>query len=166
MVLTQLWRKFTLALLAMAWCFWLVSNYTQTSPTSTPNYSFLSSLHWFLVKHAGHDHALSHFMVHAVATAEDVESLDQALRKREMISSRLLLNVFVYEMPAKFTTDLLWLFHNTLKETVNVTSNGSPVHRLIEQVCSFFTHNCLNSIQHRGLYLTCIYMLPIVWEKR
>ncbi|KAL9253870.1 putative arabinosyltransferase ARAD1 [Drosera capensis] len=41
--------------------------------------------------------------------------------------------VYVYEMPAKFTYDLLWLFRNTCKETDNLTSNGSPVHRLIEQ---------------------------------
>lgn len=44
------------------------------------------------------------------------------------------LNIYVYEMPAKFTTDLLWLFHNSLDQTVNLTSNGSPVHRLIQQV--------------------------------
>ncbi|CAA7038508.1 unnamed protein product [Microthlaspi erraticum] len=41
--------------------------------------------------------------------------------------------VYVYEMPRKFTYDLLWLFHNSYKETSNLTSNGSPVHRLIEQ---------------------------------
>ena len=44
------------------------------------------------------------------------------------------IRVYVYEMPAKFTYDLLWLFRNTYKETSNHTSNGSPVHRLIEQV--------------------------------
>lgn len=43
------------------------------------------------------------------------------------------IRVYVYEMPAKFTYDLLWLFRNTYKETSNRTSNGSPVHRLIEQ---------------------------------
>ncbi|MCL7033521.1 hypothetical protein MKW94_005702 [Papaver nudicaule] len=43
------------------------------------------------------------------------------------------LKVYVYEMPAKFTYDLLWLFRNTYKDTSNLTSNGSPVHRLIEQ---------------------------------
>lgn len=42
--------------------------------------------------------------------------------------------VYVYEMPRKFTYDLLWLFRNSYKETSNLTSNGSPVHRLIEQV--------------------------------
>ncbi|KAG5555245.1 hypothetical protein RHGRI_012695 [Rhododendron griersonianum] len=33
----------------------------------------------------------------------------------------------------KFTYDLLTLFRNTYRETSNLTSNGSPVHRLIEQ---------------------------------
>lgn len=42
--------------------------------------------------------------------------------------------VYVYEMPSKFTCDLLKLFRDTYKETTNLTSNGSPVHRLIEQV--------------------------------
>lgn len=78
-----------------------------------------------------------------------VESDDDDPRKLEsMVSERenRLLNedpgyptefpvkVYVYEMPKKFTFDLLWLFHNTYKETSNATSNGSPVHRLIEQV--------------------------------
>lgn len=43
------------------------------------------------------------------------------------------IRVYVYEMPSKFTYDLLWLFRNSYKETSNLTSNGSPVHRLIEQ---------------------------------
>ncbi|KAG6400702.1 hypothetical protein SASPL_137544 [Salvia splendens] len=43
------------------------------------------------------------------------------------------IRVYVYDMPSKFTYDLLWLFHSTYKETTNLTSNGSPVHRLIEQ---------------------------------
>lgn len=44
------------------------------------------------------------------------------------------IRVYVYDMPSKFTYDLLWLFQSTYRETVNLTSNGSPVHRLIEQV--------------------------------
>jgi hypothetical protein len=44
------------------------------------------------------------------------------------------LQVYVYEMPSKFTCDLLKLFRDTYKETTSLTSNGSPVHRLIEQV--------------------------------
>lgn len=69
---------------------------------------------------------------------DDVRKLDEMVFERE---NRLLdedpvypVKVYVYEMPKKFTFDLLWLFHNTYKETSNATSNGSPVHRLIEQV--------------------------------
>lgn len=65
--------------------------------------------------------------------------LDELVWRRETerlytnsISS--VVNVYVYEMPDKFTYDLLELFWTTYKETVNLTSNGSPVHRLIEQV--------------------------------
>ncbi|CAO2171821.1 unnamed protein product [Urochloa humidicola] len=36
-------------------------------------------------------------------------------------------------MPSKFTYDLLRLFRDSYRETGNLTSNGSPVHRLIEQ---------------------------------
>ncbi|PPD96307.1 hypothetical protein GOBAR_DD06652 [Gossypium barbadense] len=43
------------------------------------------------------------------------------------------IRVYVYQMPNKFTYNLLWLFRNTYRETSNLTSNGSPVHRLIEQ---------------------------------
>jgi hypothetical protein len=72
---------------------------------------------------------------------DDVRKLDEMVFERE---NRWLnedpgypvefpIKVYVYEMPKKFTFDLLWLFHNTYKETSNATSNGSPVHRLIEQ---------------------------------
>jgi hypothetical protein len=44
------------------------------------------------------------------------------------------LRVYVYEMPRKFTYDLLRLFRDSYRQTDNLTSNGSPVHRLIEQV--------------------------------
>lgn len=73
---------------------------------------------------------------------DDVMKLDEMVFERE---NRWLnedpgyplgfpIKVYAYEMPKKFTFDLLWLFHNTYKETSNATSNGSPVHRLIEQV--------------------------------
>lgn len=72
---------------------------------------------------------------------EDGRKLDDSIWKNE--NQRLYdepfypafspLKVYVYEMPSKFTYDLLWLFRNTYKETSNLTSNGSPVHRLIEQ---------------------------------
>lgn len=73
-----------------------------------------------------------------------VAELDGAIWRRE--AERLYENpfdpkvvrVYVYEMPRRFTYDLLWLFRNTYKETTNLTSNGSPVHRLIEQVWFLF----------------------------
>ncbi|KAL5220880.1 hypothetical protein ABZP36_025593 [Zizania latifolia] len=43
------------------------------------------------------------------------------------------LRVYVYEMPSKFTYDLLRLFRDSYRETTNLSSNGSPVHRLVEQ---------------------------------
>lgn len=73
-----------------------------------------------------------------VADGEADKRFDDLIWKRETErlyeASSSVLRVFVYEMPAKFTYDLLWLFRNTYKETSNLTSNGSPVHRLIEQV--------------------------------
>lgn len=71
----------------------------------------------------------------------DIKKLDDLVSKREIESvyedpyypASLPLRVYVYDMPKKFTLDLLWLFSNTYKETSNLTSNGSPVHRLIEQ---------------------------------
>lgn len=72
-----------------------------------------------------------------VADGEADKRFDDLIWKRETErlydASSSVLRVFVYEMPAKFTYDLLWLFRNTYKETSNLTSNGSPVHRLIEQ---------------------------------
>lgn len=76
----------------------------------------------------------------AISTAR-IKDLDIAMGKRETLdlltqsSMHQPLKVYVYDMPSKFTYDLLRLFQETYKETVNLTSNGSPVHRLIEQVC-------------------------------
>ncbi|MBA0647052.1 hypothetical protein Goklo_014963, partial [Gossypium klotzschianum] len=71
----------------------------------------------------------------------DVRRLDERKFVKEMEWLRgdpyypmsMPVRVYVYEMPSKFTYDLLWLFRNTYRETSNITSNGSPVHRLIEQ---------------------------------
>lgn len=74
----------------------------------------------------------------AISTAR-IKDLDIAMGKRETLdlltqsSMHQPLKVYVYDMPSKFTYDLLRLFQETYKETVNLTSNGSPVHRLIEQ---------------------------------
>lgn len=77
------------------------------------------------------------------ADAVSVRKLDDSIWWRESVrisgdsyypAASMPIRVYVYEMPSKFTYDLLWLFRNTYKETSNLTSNGSPVHRLIEQV--------------------------------
>jgi hypothetical protein len=107
-------------LLCTPWIIWLAAEYYYTHDqglltTVQPEYSFLASLHGFLLKHANEN------------TAEERLSREESALK-----------VYVYEMPAKFTTDLLWLFHDSLEQTANLTSNGSPVHRLIEQVLTVY----------------------------
>lgn len=59
-----------------------------------------------------------------------MRALDEAMLKREESD---VVRVYVYKMPNKFTYDLLRLFQSTYRETENLTSNGSPVHRLIAQ---------------------------------
>ncbi|MQM16657.1 hypothetical protein Taro_049615 [Colocasia esculenta] len=110
---------------------------------SPPEYSFVVSLENFLASRPSTSQVVPDL------TGEDggdaaVEALDGAVSSREADelfgggasgpwSALSVVRVYVYEMPAKFTYDLLRLFHDTYKETVNLTSNGSPVHRLIEQ---------------------------------
>ncbi|XP_026427059.1 probable arabinosyltransferase ARAD1 isoform X2 [Papaver somniferum] len=111
------------------------------NPEIKPELSFVTSLEKFLTYRSRtknlHDDT-------AVANEESVKKLDELIWKNEMervyedqfdsaSSISNVLKVYVYEMPAKFTYDLLWLFRNTYKDTSNLTSNGSPVHRLIEQ---------------------------------
>ncbi|ONM37078.1 Exostosin family protein [Zea mays] len=99
------------------------------NPSATT--SFLASLDRFLSD------------PHPSASAAAPVELDAAIRVQE--DARLygdptwpapaagLLRVYVYEMPSKFTYDLLRLFRDSYRDTDNLTSNGSPVHRLIEQ---------------------------------
>lgn len=119
----------------------------NNQPNLTPNfdYSFVDSLELFLKKRG--NRGSSHLPDDTVGdqAAEDeqqVRKLDDLIWRTE--TARLYddghdslfslpVRVYVYEMPDKFTYDLLWLFLNTYKETSNLTSNGSPVHRLIEQ---------------------------------
>ncbi|CAL4973507.1 unnamed protein product [Urochloa decumbens] len=101
------------------------------SSSTTTTTSFLASLDSFL--------AAPHPSDSAAAPGD----LDAAIRAQE--EARLYgdpawptpaagpLRVYVYEMPSKFTYDLLRLFRDSYRETDNLTSNGSPVHRLIEQ---------------------------------
>ncbi|XP_056858930.1 probable arabinosyltransferase ARAD1 isoform X2 [Raphanus sativus] len=107
------------------------SSLSHPNPTET---SFVASLEQFLIHKAPK-------LTFGDDTVRGGESHDDDLRKLDEMENRLLnedptgfpVKVYVYEMPKKFTVDLLWLFHNTYKETSNATSNGSPVHRLIEQ---------------------------------
>ncbi|XP_024539759.1 probable arabinosyltransferase ARAD1 [Selaginella moellendorffii] len=94
-------------------------------PGSAPDRSFLSSLDRFLERGLG---ARSRLSVPWTGSAED---LDRGMEDRARSSQ--VLRVYVYDMPEKFTLQLLRLFRDTYKETANLTSNGSPVHRLIEQ---------------------------------
>ncbi|KAH7284728.1 hypothetical protein KP509_34G068200 [Ceratopteris richardii] len=70
---------------------------------------------------------------------QKIKDLDSAIAEGESLDLLRVwglnrpLRVYVYEMPRKFTYDLLRLFLDTYEETSNLTSNGSPVHRLIEQ---------------------------------
>ena len=115
-----------------------ISNPNQSDRTET---SFVASLEQFLI-HKAPKLSIRDDTVHGESDDDDPRKLDEMVFERE---NRLLnedpvypvgypVKVYVYQMPKKFTFDLLWLFRNTYKETSNATSNGSPVHRLIEQV--------------------------------
>ncbi|KAI4388034.1 hypothetical protein MLD38_000410 [Melastoma candidum] len=107
-------------------------------PSAKPETSFLVSLEDFLARHQPSSREDT-----ARATADDavVARFDESVSKREELKlpeelhypMALPVRVYVYEMPRKFTYDLLKLFSNTYRDTTNLTSNGSPVHRLIEQ---------------------------------
>ncbi|XP_048602376.1 probable arabinosyltransferase ARAD1 [Brassica napus] len=114
-----------------------ISNPNKSDRTET---SFVASLEQFLI-HKAPKLSIRDDTVHGESDDDDLKKLDEKVFERE---NRLLIEdpvypigfpvkVYVYEMPKKFTFDLLWLFRNTYKETSNATSNGSPVHRLIEQ---------------------------------
>ncbi|KAF5810079.1 putative xylogalacturonan beta-1,3-xylosyltransferase [Helianthus annuus] len=112
----------------------------QLIPNPNPNpiihYSFVNSLQQFLENTGSrniHDDTV------AVEDQEKVRKLDdlvwrtESARLYEQVFVNSPVRVYVYQMPDKFTYDMLWLFQNTYRETLNLTSNGSPVHRLIQQ---------------------------------
>ncbi|KAI3757006.1 hypothetical protein L6452_04539 [Arctium lappa] len=117
------------------------SNTNQPHLNPNVHYSFVNSLEIFLSKTIiPRSHHLPDDTIDDPSTQDDqqVKKLDDLIWRKE--TARVYDNdvfspirVYVYEMPTKFTYDMLWLFHNTYKETFNLTSNGSPVHRLIEQ---------------------------------
>ncbi|KAF3564315.1 hypothetical protein DY000_02018802, partial [Brassica cretica] len=96
--------------------------------------SFVASLEQFLIHKAPKlNPPLRDDTARGENDDDDVRKLDEMVFERE---NRLLdedpvypVKVYVYEMPKKFTFDLLWLFRNTYKETSNATSNGSPTNR-------------------------------------
>ena len=103
----------------------------SSNPTvTTPEYSFLASLHALLMKHSETSDTISG--VSPASGENDRQRFDGFVTSDTAAPPTL--NVYVYEMPAKFTTDLLWLFQNSLELTQNLTSNGSPVQRLVQQV--------------------------------
>lgn len=137
--------------------FLLPQNPNSIPSRTPPEYSFVASLEHFLLTSNPplRSPGVPDDTVVTVAQEGSVAKLDESIWRRER--EKLLredslypalafspLRVYVYEMPSKFTFDLLWLFRNTYKETSNLTSNGSPVHRLIEQVrmalLVFFSH--------------------------
>lgn len=147
---------FTISVLALSFLYFFYSTFSSSSSSTSSriltinpslasniDYSFVVSLEKFLTANSGNQGSKSRSddSVGAVDD-EDVKKLDDSIWKTEnqrfyedsfYPSAASPLRVYVYEMPAKFTYDLLRLFQNTYRETSNLTSNGSPVHRLIEQ---------------------------------
>ncbi|GER33475.1 exostosin family protein [Striga asiatica] len=141
---------FTISLIFLSVLFYIFSSPSYpSSPTlqihaaRKPNidYSFVSSLEKFLTRYSSKSpsNALDD-TVRRNATDRDVQIFDDLISRGE--EKRVYgdgspfpspVKVYVYDMPSKFTYDLLRLFHTTYKETATLTSNGSPVHRLIEQ---------------------------------
>ncbi|MBA0677973.1 hypothetical protein Goari_019343, partial [Gossypium aridum] len=108
-------------------------------PRIPPQTSFVASLEHFLT-HKALNHRSSDDTVRSLLQ-DDVRMFDDRKFAKEMdwvhgdpyYPLNFPIRVYVYQMPNKFTYNLLWLFRNTYRETSNLTSNGSPVHRLIEQ---------------------------------
>ncbi|GJT02624.1 probable arabinosyltransferase ARAD1 [Tanacetum coccineum] len=118
------------------------TTHTSTSPNPKPNpniqYSFVNSLELFLsqtnLHHLPKDDTADPTAEHSPEKSDQLTWRSENARLYN--DGRLFgepVRVYVYEMPVKFTYDLLRLFRDTFRETVNLTSNGSPVHRLIEQ---------------------------------
>lgn len=119
----------------------------RAAPNPNVDYSFVSSLEKFLINSKSKSSSrIPDDTIRGDVTEKDMKILDDLISQGE--EKRLYgdkssfyspIKVYVYDMPSKFTYDLLWLFHSTYKETSNLTSNGSPVHRLIEQVSFHYT---------------------------
>lgn len=140
---------FVVALVALSLVFFLFSwrNPNQfpepinSNPiTYKPQTSFVASLDQFLLTHKRNHPPDPDDTFRAEKELDDLIWKSQSRRLYggdPYYPVSLPIKVYVYNMPSKFTYDLLWLFQNTYKDTSNLTSNGSPVHRLIEQVFFF-----------------------------
>lgn len=101
----------------------------------------MASLERFLTQTTTSSNSNGHDDTVTFPREEDVRRLDDRKYEKEreweltdpFYPLAMPLRVYVYQMPSNFTYDLLWLFRKTYKQTSNLTSNGSPVHRLIEQ---------------------------------
>uniref|UniRef100_A0A0D6R7C2 Exostosin GT47 domain-containing protein n=1 Tax=Araucaria cunninghamii TaxID=56994 RepID=A0A0D6R7C2_ARACU len=121
-----------------------VSSFKAQFMKFRPEHSFVKSLAQFLATRAPRQSSSEASPKISASfdgnlTMAAAQRLDDTIWRRETLELTLErdgpfpVRVYVYDMPSKFTYDLLWLFHNTYRETANLTSNGSPVHRLIEQ---------------------------------
>lgn len=128
----------SLCLLLILFSFRNPSQFTEPNSISNPNYmpqtSFVASLDHFLLTHKAPP--LPTAAEISLKELDDLvwKSESQRLYEEPYYPIHMPVRVYVYQMPSKFTYDLLWLFRDTYRQTSNLTSNGSPVHRLIEQV--------------------------------
>ncbi|KAJ0013777.1 hypothetical protein Pint_21061 [Pistacia integerrima] len=172
---------FTLSLLLLSFLFILFSlfshsqspyadPYPNPDPTAKPETSFVTSLEHFLTQKSPRFPAVKDDTVAGTVSEDDVRRFDDVAFKKERervygdlyYPVNLPIRVYVYEMPRKFTYDLLWLFRNTYKETSNLTSNGSPVHRLIEQALFFILKEFEILMIGLGLCCTWIFIIELL----
>ncbi|ERM98212.1 probable arabinosyltransferase ARAD1 isoform X1 [Amborella trichopoda] len=141
----------TLSLLFISFFFFFSSPQAQNFNLSPPirslkaEHSFVVSLDRFLKTRSYLLQSENSDQIQATGSfsddelSEEAKKLDFAMWKNEKRAfekgfvGAVPIRVYIYDMPAKYTYDLLRLFLNTYRETSNLTSNGSPVHRLIEQ---------------------------------
>ncbi|XP_027160948.1 probable arabinosyltransferase ARAD1 [Coffea eugenioides] len=139
---------FTLAFLALFLLYFIFSSHSSQPPvplTIHPaqnpttfnlpkaDYSFVVSLEKFLTTKSPPPSEPDDTDLQDVSNLDDSVWIAETRRLYDHPSPPPPLRVYVYQMPSRFTYDLLWLFRNTYRDTSNLTSNGSPVHRLIEQ---------------------------------
>ncbi|XP_073130278.1 probable arabinosyltransferase ARAD1 isoform X2 [Henckelia pumila] len=143
---------FSISLLLLSLLFYIFTSLSSPSSTVShdtlyvaPNpiadYSFVSSLQKFLDNSKSStppdDTVSGNVTEQQLKIFDDLVALNEEKRlyggENRFYPLSPPLKVYVYDMPSKFTYDLLRLFQSTYKDTTTLTSNGSPVHRLIEQ---------------------------------